>query len=66
MLFFKYLWLIILIGIYLVWTINTFLIKRDNPSWYLWWINYGIYWLFVTLGVTFTSSLMYFIVTFVD
>ena len=66
MLLFKYLWLVILIGVYLVWTVSVFLMRKESSSWSLWWLNEGIYWLFITLGITFTLSLGYFIVTFVN
>lgn len=59
---FKYLWIVILIGIYLAWVIHTFWLKK-GMSLKGWWDNYGSLLFVFHMAILFFSSVMYYAYT---
>lgn len=55
---FKYLWVVILVAIYIGWTIHTFALKK-GMSWYGWWKNYGSLWFCIHVSALFFASIIY-------
>ena len=63
MIYFKYLWIVMLVGLYITWTINIFMLKKklSKDAWY----DEFIFWLVLNLGLLTGSSFGYFLVSLV-
>lgn len=60
MIAFRYLWLVILVAIYIGWTIYTFSLKK-GMSLRGWWENYGSLWFYIHISALFLASAVYFV-----
>ena len=63
MIYFKYLWMVMLIIFYAIWTINIFMSKKklSKDAWY----DEFIFWLFLNFGLLMCSSFGYFLISLV-